>query len=110
MKVPQKQLKKWIKALRSGEYKQSTKRLQTDRGYCCLGVACKVLIPKEKQLLHQGRLDGGMPSTQHSAPGWLKEISRNVFLITGIALIDYNDIYKFKFNEIADLLEQLYLE
>lgn len=35
--------KKWIKALRSGEYKQGqTGRLKSDTGYCCLGVLCEI--------------------------------------------------------------------
>jgi len=32
--------KKWVEALRSGEYEQTTENLQDHRGYCCLGVAC----------------------------------------------------------------------
>ena len=31
---------KWIKALKSGEYKQTQSFLRTDKGYCCLGVLC----------------------------------------------------------------------
>lgn len=34
--------KKWVAALRSGEYKQGNARLQTGDKFCCLGVACKV--------------------------------------------------------------------
>lgn len=35
---------KWLKALRSGKYKQGTERLKTSKGgYCCLGVACAEL-------------------------------------------------------------------
>ena len=30
----------WIAALRSGQYEQTTKRLRTPDGYCCLGVLC----------------------------------------------------------------------
>ena len=30
----------WVKALRSGEYKQTTGQLRKDDGHCCLGVAC----------------------------------------------------------------------
>ena len=33
---------KWIDALRSGEYQQSTSRLRTGDTYCCLGVACEL--------------------------------------------------------------------
>jgi len=35
-------VKKWIKALRSGKYKQTSGSLHDVNGYCCLGVACKV--------------------------------------------------------------------
>lgn len=37
--------KKWVKALRSGDYKQTDAYLYNRGldGYCCLGVACKVL-------------------------------------------------------------------
>lgn len=31
---------KWVAALRSGEYEQTTGFLQTKDGYCCLGVLC----------------------------------------------------------------------
>lgn len=34
--------KKWVKALRSGKYEQTTGRLTRDGKYCCLGVACDV--------------------------------------------------------------------
>jgi len=38
-----KQLKaEWVKALRSGEYKQGRLRLQRGDSYCCLGVLCEV--------------------------------------------------------------------
>lgn len=31
-------MKKWVAALRSGEFKQCTRRLERDNKYCCLGV------------------------------------------------------------------------
>lgn len=34
--------KKWVAALRSGEYQQTTGRLRKDGGYCCMGVLCDV--------------------------------------------------------------------
>ena len=33
---------KWIDALRSGEYTKTEGVLQNPKGFCCLGVACKV--------------------------------------------------------------------
>lgn len=32
--------KKWVEALRSGEYQQCKRALHTNEGYCCLGVLC----------------------------------------------------------------------
>jgi hypothetical protein len=34
---------KWIAALLSGEYQQTTGKLYDGTGYCCLGVLCKIL-------------------------------------------------------------------
>jgi len=33
---------KWIKALRSGRYRQTMDYLENEGAYCCLGVLCKV--------------------------------------------------------------------
>ena len=33
-------IKRWVAALRSGEYKQARHALKTDTGFCCLGVLC----------------------------------------------------------------------
>ena len=34
---------KWLSALESGEYNQGVGALRTEKGYCCLGVACDVV-------------------------------------------------------------------
>lgn len=34
--------REWLRALRSGEYRQVTGALETHAGNCCLGVACRV--------------------------------------------------------------------
>jgi len=33
---------KWVKALRSGEYKKTEGALRNDEGFCCLGVLCNL--------------------------------------------------------------------
>lgn len=43
--------KKWVQALRSGEYKQITGRLKTTSGHCCLGVACELFKKEYPKLL-----------------------------------------------------------
>ena len=35
----------WIEALESRDYKQATRALHTEEGYCCLGVACDLDDP-----------------------------------------------------------------
>lgn len=35
--------RRWLKALRSGEYKQSRTYLKSENGFCCLGVLCDIL-------------------------------------------------------------------
>lgn len=36
---------KWVRALRSGKYKQATGALRNEDGFCCLGVLCDVYDP-----------------------------------------------------------------
>lgn len=39
--------RKWVKALRSGKYKQGKGHLKDERGrFCCLGVLCNIIDPK----------------------------------------------------------------
>lgn len=33
---------KWLEALRSGKYSQTTEMLRNSHGFCCLGVLCDV--------------------------------------------------------------------
>lgn len=37
---------KWVRALRSGKFKQTSGALHDSTGYCCLGVACELFIPE----------------------------------------------------------------
>lgn len=118
MKINKKQFHKWIVALRSGEYKQTKNRLQDKKGYCCLGVACKVLIPENKQELYNVNkfLDGHIPSDQKYAPKWLNGINSdfndkvlNNKYGYGKLLTELNDDENMSFNEIADCLELVYI-
>jgi hypothetical protein len=40
--------KKWLQALRSGKYKQTTACLQDEAGFCCLGVLCDLYAKETK--------------------------------------------------------------
>lgn len=133
MKVSKKNILKWTAALRSGEYKQSTGVLQGYGGFCCLGVACAEFIPEGKversQVLHEPdgtrRMLGVMPEQQPAAPRWLQQVSDDFRSKTGIGLASLNDAspsafqdflnigmdcaQPFTFDEIADLLEAVYV-
>lgn len=47
-------MKKWVAALRSGEYKQGMGQLEMARKYCCLGVLCKI-APKSVPKVYQNK-------------------------------------------------------
>jgi hypothetical protein len=40
------QWERWINALESGEFKQTTFALRDETGFCCLGVACNLVDPE----------------------------------------------------------------
>jgi len=105
------QMKIWIKALRSGEFSQTHSRLQDKHGYCCIGVGCKVLIPAEKQALDYSNryLVGGNAYLQPGAPLWFLKINKDFEKRYGKSLVTLNDTDKLSFNQIADLLEQIYI-
>ena len=109
--VTVKQIKKWVFALRSGEYKQTKYYLQDKKGYCCLGVGCKVFITKNKLVFQNGFLIGSTPRCgQKNAPDWLKNINTDFSKKTGLkSLINMNDFDNYTFDEIADCLEQVYI-
>jgi len=109
-----KQFLKWIKALRSGKYKQGKGNLQSaDGSYCCLGVACRVLIPKSKLKLDiDNILLGHLPGNQKNRPDWLDIISDDFEYKAKGWLPFMNDRDGrdgFTFDEIADCLELVYI-
>ena len=42
-------LRKWVEALRSGDYKQAEGALSRGDSYCCLGVACDIYRKSAKR-------------------------------------------------------------
>lgn len=116
-----KNVKKWIAALRSGEYEQTRGALNDENGFCCLGVACDLFIPKNKLEYQETSpfIFGDLPQDQPAAPQWLKIIDDHFQQQTLECLSILNDetyIYEgichgsFTFDEIADLLQLVYLE
>lgn len=101
-----KNLKKWLTALRSGKYEKVTHSLREEIyenkfGYCALGVAMKVAE------------DNGVPIAEaawgrcflpQAVTAWLGASSGNVSL-NGNSVVDLNDEEGFTFNQIADEIE-----
>lgn len=108
-----KQFKRWVKALRSGEYSQATGNLQKDNSYCCLGVACIVLIPESelKRNPNNKQLIGSLPTgdVQPNSPKWLQKINSDYNVKNGIKLWELNDMEEYTFDMIADCLELEYI-
>jgi len=105
-KLPKAFKKKWLKALRSGVYKQTSGRLldiDTDdvKRHCCLGVACKVVGYSDRKIDDEGLLMG---KDYRKAPKILHgddEINPVVKKLT-----EMNDSGKYGFKRIANWIEK----
>jgi hypothetical protein len=99
--------RKWVEALRSGEWTQATGQLWDGTGYCCLGVLCKVAGLRDDELA--GKLSPpkgvlravGLPT----AEGWVEGIDFGGQYPVGVWLTTLNDSAKFTFEQIADVIE-----
>lgn len=94
---------KWLKALRSGEYEQTTEILQNKHGFCCLGVLCKVA---EKDGLHvehneDNALSGDTLTDQMEVNLWAQIPTPERAM-----LMKLNDENGHSFEEIADYIER----
>lgn len=115
MRINREQFNKWIKALKSGRYKQTKITLQDESGYCCLGLGCKILIPKKELKLKDSiNMYGNYPDDQPKAPKWLQEINddfkTNERNITSRSLSKLNDQNDWTFEQISEALTYVYPE
>ena len=107
----------WVKALRSGEYKQTRGQLRNEDRYCCLGVACDlygkhVLKGNGWKPFREGILsytflgEGGTLPTQ--VVKWLGIRRSYGELKDGTNLMHMNDDFdpKASFEAIADVIEK----
>lgn len=121
-------IKKWVAELRSGKYIQCRGNLVGHNGgYCCLGVACETFRKETgKGEWKPDESDGGrigfsiddtfhvsyLPPQVAEFYGFYHQI-RNPMLhpynISPLASTEANDVHKFTFNEIADMIEDTYL-
>jgi hypothetical protein len=103
-KLPEKVKTKWLEALRSGKYTQTTEILQDDCGYCCLGVLCKVAAEEGVDLgtCDNGILNGAELSIdQYDIYEW-----SGLNNYTEKRLMRLNDEKGQSFDDIADFIEE----
>lgn len=107
--------RKWVKALRSGKFKQGANRLVWNDQYCCLGVLCEILggkkvegtdrtfssFPREQGFLIDGYFCAGSLPQQTA-----DRIKLSVRACRKLA--ELNDKRIMSFKDIADHVERYY--
>lgn len=96
--------RKWLKALRSGEYQQGTRRLVSisQETYCCLGVLACEMVPEfiRKKNSYEMAIDGNYGTIPDDL-ATLWELTREE---QGALTIKNDNGYSFR--EIADWIEE----
>lgn len=85
--------KRWVDALRSGDYSQTKNLLADSDGYCCLGVLCEIAV--QDGVVY--RSDGTYFSTEDSHDYSSEELPRAVQEWAGL------DRMKFPENPLTDV-------
>jgi len=96
----------WIKALRSGKYKQGDGYLfhKETNSYCCLGVACKITMPRAKiELIHF--IDGDIVSHKlyNKMPALLRGTDEDNHFVEEVSFMNDNGT---SFIEISNWIVQ----
>lgn len=105
---------KWIKALRSGKYKQTTGTLKDEVGFCCLGVLCDIYRKEHKDLNLKWDYDtlgnfncekSELPYTVRKWAGLSKSDPNVKINNETTTLIHLNDDAGLNFKEIAQVIQ-----
>lgn len=91
---------KWLKALRSGRYKQTKAQLMNNDGYCCLGV-CLIT----NKLMTKKAIDNHQVFEGAMLPSKIR-INIGLTVKTQEKLVNMNDAEGKDFREIADWIEE----
>ena len=99
---------RWVKALRSGEYRQCQNKLHDGLGFCCLGVLCDIEIDTDWVFFdYYWKLpntpNSTIPTIFGSLPCWFRD-KCDIRELDESHLTDMNDDGK-AFAEIADWIE-----
>lgn len=101
--------KKWVAALRSGEFRQGKYQLCCGEQYCCLGVLCEIAIRNGVDVRiseHDGckRYDSLEYDLSERVMKWAGLASRGG-CYGDDSLVADNDCYNKSFSQIADIIE-----
>lgn len=97
---------RWVRALRSGNYKQGKQSLVlSDGSFCCLGVLCD-LATKSKVVSPDNYSHLGVLSDE--VQEWAGMQSDSGDRKNRKSLTEYNDHCGYSFNKIADIIEKNY--
>lgn len=98
---------KWLEALRSGEYEQSSNVLRSEGGFCCLGVLCDISRKGKWEYRSLYNLEYSCEGTK--AMGFLTspiEKWAGINIDEQKTLARLNDDENYSFKEIADYIEE----
>lgn len=117
--VNKKVIRKWLKALRSGEYKQGRHALNTNDQYCCLGVLCELAVKEKVVTKYKDEwtthavYDGEMYALPACVRDWAELDSCNPCVIfknrSEVSLAELNDQGR-SFKQIARIIENKFLK
>lgn len=90
----------WLAALRSGEYRQTTRQLKREAGFCCLGVLCDLHSKDMGDTWFGSEYLGKSRYPPEIVLSWA-ELSQQ-----GENLLAWNNDHGATFEEIADIIER----
>ena len=98
-------IRKWVKALRSGKYRQGRGSLKWDGRYCCLGVACVVA----GVAIMENDISFGEHPEMYQWLGLEHRWDGDIELTDNLSATIANDDNGWSFKRIATALEKRYL-
>lgn len=97
--------KRWIAALRSGEYIQGRGQLRNQDKFCCLGILCNLHAQDHPQIaasqLSPTFYLGKKADLAHEVVRWA-----DISVSSESVLMDMNDAKQWSFNQIADHIKE----
>lgn len=112
MEPNKKNIRKWVKALRSGKYKRGKDSLRDGDKFCCLGVACD--ISGVGKWSDAESYDGEASTLPTSVSRWLGVYGDNPEFKYGNNETKFaselNDNHNWSFKKIANAIERTFLK